>query len=120
MTIEEKILKDIKFALSVKNMKRANDLRTILSAFEAAKRNNKFRGGSDYLAAEMCAADFREQGEPELSHLMLSYVSAMPKEVLVDEIADEIVNKIKGVIPLEEFMKSLTERLVEKMKTKIS
>ena len=118
--IEEKILKDIKFALSVKNLKKANDLRSVLSAFEAIKRNNKFKEDSDCLAVEMCVADFKEQGKPELSDLILSYISVNPKDFLVDEIADEIVNKIKGTIPPEEFMRTLTERVVEKIRTKMS
>ena len=117
--VENKILKDIKFALMSKNVETANKLRTILSTFNDCKSKTTKRN-DDIVAMEMCIAELKDDGNFELAEIAKNYVTADARKILVEKYADDIVNDIKGTYSPEDFMSLLTEKVSEKWNLKLS
>lgn len=117
--IENKFLKDIKFALMSKNVETANKLRSILSAFNDCKSKTSKRN-DDVVAMEMCIAKLTDDGNFELAEIAKNYVTADARKILVEKYADDIVNDIKGIFNPEEFMSLLVEKVSEKCNLKLS
>ena len=117
--IENKILKDIKFALMSKNVETANKLRSILSTFNGCKSKTSKRN-DDVVAMEMCIAELTDDGNFELAEIAKNYVTADVRKILVEKYADDILNDIKGIFNPEDFMSLLTEKVCEKWNLKLS
>ena len=117
--IENKILKDIKFALMSKNVETANKLRSVLSTFNDCKSKTSKRN-DDIVAMEMCIAELTDDGNFELAEIAKNYVTADARKILVEKYADDILNDIKGIFNPEDFMSLLTEKVSEKWNIGIS
>lgn len=117
--VENKILKDIKFALMSKNVETANKLRSVLSAFNNCKLKTSKRN-DDLVDMEMCIAELMDDGKFELAEIAKNYVTEDVIKILVEKYADDIVNDIKGIFNPEDFMSLLTEKVSEKWNLKLS
>lgn len=117
--VENKILKDIKFALMSKNVETANKLRSVLSTFNNCKLKTSKRN-DDLVAMEMCIAELMDGGKFELAEIAKNYVTADARKILVEKYADDILNDIKGIFNPEDFMSLLTEKVSEKWNLKLS
>lgn len=117
--VENKILKDIKFALMSKNVETANKLRSVLSTFNNCKLKTSKRN-DDLVAMEMCIAELMDDGKFELAEIAKNYVIGDAIKILVEKYADDIVNDIKGIFNPEDFMSLLTEKVSEKWNLKLS
>lgn len=117
--VENKILKDIKFALMSKNVETANKLRSVLSAFNNCKLKTSKRN-DDLVAMEMCIAELMDDGKFELAEIAKNYVTEDVIKILVEKYADDIVNDIKGIFNPEDFMSLLAEKVSEKWNLKLS
>ena len=89
--IENKILKDIKFALMSKNVETANKLRSVLSTFNDCKSKTS-KLNDDVVAMEMCIAELTGDGNFELAEIAKNYVTADARKILVEKYADDILN----------------------------
>ena len=117
--IENKILKDIKFALMSKNVETVNNLRSIWSTFNNCKSKTLTRN-DDLVAMEMCIAELIDDGKFELAEIAKNYVTGDVIKILVEKYADDIVNDIKGIFNPEEFISLLSEKVSEKWTLGIS
>lgn len=111
--MENKILKDIKFALMSKNIETVDNLRTIWSTFNNCKSKTSKRN-DNLVAMEMCIAELMDDGKFELAEIAKNYVTEDAIKILVEKYADDIVNDIKGIFNPEDFMSLLTEKVSEK------
>ena len=117
--LENKILKDIKFALMSKNIETADNLRFILNTFNRCKSKTSKRN-DDVVAMEMCIVELRDDGNFELAEIAKNYVTEDARKILVEKYADDILNDIKGIFNPEDFMSLLTEKVSEKWNLKLS
>ena len=117
--VENKILKDIKFALMSKNIETANKLRSILSTFNGCKSKTSKRN-DDFVAMTMCIAELTNDGKFELAEIAKNYVTVDIRKILVEKYADDILNDIEGIFNPEDFMSLLTEKVSEKWNLKLS
>ena len=117
--MENKILKDIKFALMSKNIETVDNLRTIWSTFNNCKSKTSTRN-DDLVAMEMCIAELMDDGKFELAEIAKNYVTEDIIKILVEKYADDIVNDIKGIFNPEDFMSLLSEKVSEKCNLKLS